>query len=106
MEFIDGVKCSDLKKIRGIISDYFNKKHPYFSVLLMISNRMLMYYYYRVMPRIEGLDSLFSDDRVIFVTDAHPFSPLWDPGVDLKLEGEDEILLDHEVSAFFTPRSN
>ena len=72
----------------------------------MVSNTLLMYYHYRVVPRIERLDSLFGDDRIVFVTDAHPFSPLRDPCVDHELEGKDVVLLNHEVSASLAPWSN
>lgn len=65
-----------------------------------------MDYYYRIIPRIESFDTFFRNDRVVFVTDTYPFSPLWNPGIDYKLEGKDEILLDHEVSSIFPPGSN
>jgi len=42
----------------------------------MIPDTLLAYDQDFLMPGIERFDALFSDDRIVFITDTHPFSPL------------------------------
>ena len=53
-------------------------------------------------PRIEGFDPSFCDDGVILEIDGQAFSPLGNPCVDDKFEGDEIVGVNHNMTTVRT----